>query len=194
MKVKNLSYEKGKILNGPLLLDFEPITDNRGYFYEKWNKKKFLEFAPLEFNLVQENISKSYKGVLRGLHYQINPNAQCKIVSCLKGEIFDVAVDIRKNSSTFGKWISAFLNEKNKSQLLIPEGFAHGFISLSDEVIVNYKTNNYWSQTHERSILWNDKIININWPLHLLGKKNLIISEKDKNAKSLDQLLTNELL
>ena len=194
MKVKNLSYEKGKILNGPLLLEFEPIIDNRGYFYEKWNKKKFLEFAHLEFNLVQENISKSYKGVLRGLHYQINPNPQAKIVSCLKGEIFDVAVDIRRESNTFGKWTSVFLNEKNKSQLLIPEGFAHGFLSLSNEAIVNYKTNNYWSQIHERSILWNDKIININWPLHLLGETNLIVSEKDKNAKNLDQLSNDELL
>ncbi len=194
MKVKSLFYEKDKILNGPLLLNFEPINDSRGYFYEKWNKKSFLKIVSKEFNLVQENISKSHKGVIRGLHYQIHPISQAKIVSCLKGEIFDVAVDIRRNSNTFGKWIGAFLNEENKSQLWIPIGFAHGFISLTEESIVNYKTNNYWSEPHERSILWNDKSINIHWPIHLLGETKPIISKKDKNARSLHQLSIDELL
>ena len=194
MKVDNLYYEKDKILNGPLLFNFDLIKDNRGYFYEKWNKREFYKFVPLELNFVQDNISSSYKGVLRGLHYQINPNSQGKLVSCLKGEIFDVAVDIRRNSQTFGKWIGVFLNQKNKSQLWIPHGFAHGFISLSEESIVHYKTTNFWSSIHERTIKWDDESIQINWPIHLLEESNLIISEKDKGGKNLNQLSNFELL
>jgi len=165
MKVKNLSYEKGKILNGPLLLDFEPITDNRGYFYEKWNKKKFLEFAPLEFNLVQENISKSYKGVLRGLHYQSDLYAEAKLVRCIKGEIWDVAVDLREHSTTFGSWYSTKLSPDKGNTLFIPEGFAHGFQVLRPNSELLYIHSNIWIKESENGIRFDDPSLAINWPL-----------------------------
>ncbi|HGB5184114.1 TPA: dTDP-4-dehydrorhamnose 3,5-epimerase, partial [Salmonella enterica subsp. enterica serovar Aberdeen] len=128
-----------------------------------------------KIEFVQDNHSKSTKGVLRGLHYQVEPYAQGKLVRCIAGEVFDVAVDIRKDSETFGKWVGVNISSENKRQLWIPEGFAHGFLVLSDSADFLYKTSNYYSPIHERGIVWNDPTININWPINI----DKILSEKD---------------
>ena len=138
--------------------------DNRGYFLESFNLEEF-EQNVRPINFVQDNESKSTKGVLRGLHFQKAPKAQAKLVTVLKGKIFDVAVDIRKNSPTYGKWVSEILSDEIHNLLYVPEGFAHGFCVISDEADVLYKVSNEYSQEHERSIIWNDPKLNIQWPI-----------------------------
>lgn len=150
----------------PDVLIFEPqvFGDDRGFFMESFNARKFHELTGLERNFVQDNHSRSQKGVLRGLHYQIE-NAQGKLVRVTAGEVFDVAVDIRRHSSTFGKWVGVRLSAENKRMLWVPEGFAHGFLVVSDTADFLYKTTNYYAPAHERSILWNDPELGIDWPL-----------------------------
>lgn len=162
------------------VLIFEPkvFGDDRGFFMESFNQKVFEEAVGRKVDFVQDNHSKSTKGVLRGLHYQTQPNAQGKLVRCVAGEVFDVAVDIRRNSSTYGKWVGVSLSAENKRQLWIPEGFAHGFLVISDEAEFVYKATNYYSPDNERSILWSDPKINIQWPLNSNDKPNL--SSKDQ--------------
>lgn len=140
------------------------FSDERGFFLENFKESTFFENG-LETKFIQDNFSHSVKGVLRGLHYQKNPKAQAKLVSVLRGEIFDVAVDIRKNSPTYGKWVGEILSGKNHKLLYIPEGFAHGFCVLSDEADVLYKVNQEYSPEHENGIIWNDPEINISWPI-----------------------------
>ncbi|EAZ7773656.1 dTDP-4-dehydrorhamnose 3,5-epimerase, partial [Salmonella enterica] len=161
----------------PDVLIFEPkvFSDKRGFFMESFNQKVFEEAVGRKIEFVQDNHSKSTKGVLRGLHYQVEPYAQGKLVRCIAGEVFDVAVDIRKDSETFGKWVGVNISSENKRQLWIPEGFAHGFLVLSDSADFLYKTSNYYSPIHERGIVWNDPTININWPINI----DKILSEKD---------------
>ncbi|EAA8196162.1 TPA: dTDP-4-dehydrorhamnose 3,5-epimerase [Salmonella enterica] len=161
----------------PGVLIFEPkvFSDERGFFMESFNQKVFEEAVGRKIEFVQDNHSKSTKGVLRGLHYQVEPYAQGKLVRCIAGEVFDVAVDIRKDSETFGKWVGVNISSENKRQLWIPEGFAHGFLVLSDSADFLYKTSNYYSPIHERGIVWNDPTININWPINI----DKILSEKD---------------
>ena len=149
------------------------FLDSRGYFLESFRESAFISNG-INTRFTQDNFSHSIQGTLRGLHYQQNPKAQAKLVFCMRGEIFDVAVDIRKKSPTFGKWIGKILSESNHELLYIPEGFAHGFCVLSDEADVLYKVNQEYSPEHDRGILWNDPTINISWPI-----KNLILSEKD---------------
>nr|AAG09525.1 dTDP-6-deoxy-D-glucose-3,5-epimerase [Salmonella enterica] len=163
----------------PDVLIFEPkvFSDERGFFMESFNQKVFEEAVGPKIEFVQDNHSKSTKGVLRGLHYQVEPYAQGKLVRCIAGEVFDVAVDIRKDSETFGKWVGVNLSSENKRQLWIPEGFAHGFLVLSEEAEFVYKTSNYYSAEHERGIIWNDTDINITW-----GIGSPILSLKDKNS------------
>ncbi|HAS9356466.1 TPA: dTDP-4-dehydrorhamnose 3,5-epimerase, partial [Salmonella enterica subsp. enterica serovar Veneziana] len=153
----------------PEVLIFEPkvFSDGRGFFMESFNQKVFEEAVGRKIEFVQDNHSKSTKGVLRGLHYQVEPYAQGKLVRCIAGEVFDVAVDIRKDSETFGKWVGVNISSENKRQLWIPEGFAHGFLVLSDSADFLYKTSNYYSPIHERGIVWNDPTININWPINI---------------------------
>ncbi|EIN4620536.1 dTDP-4-dehydrorhamnose 3,5-epimerase, partial [Salmonella enterica] len=151
------------------------FSDERGFFMESFNQKVFEEAVGRKIEFVQDNHSKSTKGVLRGLHYQVEPYAQGKLVRCIAGEVFDVAVDIRKDSETFGKWVGVNISSENKRQLWIPEGFAHGFLVLSDSADFLYKTSNYYSPIHERGIVWNDPTININWPINI----DKILSEKD---------------
>ncbi|EFN8972146.1 TPA: dTDP-4-dehydrorhamnose 3,5-epimerase, partial [Escherichia coli] len=150
----------------PDVLIFEPkvFSDERGFFFESFNQKVFEEAVGRKVKFVQDNHSKSSKGVLRGLHYQLEPYAQAKLVRCMVGEVFDVAVDIRKSSPTFGKWVGVNLSAENKHQLWIPEGFAHGFLVLSNTAEVLYKTNNYYNKENERNIIWNDNTIDIDWP------------------------------
>ena len=152
----------------PGLLIIEPrvFGDERGFFFESFNEKAFFEATGVKPSFVQDNHSKSAKGVLRGLHYQLPPKAQGKLVRVVQGEVFDVAVDIRKESPTYGQWVGEILSADNKKQLWIPPGFAHGFLTLSDTAEFLYKTTDYWSPEHERAILWNDVTLKIDWPLN----------------------------
>ena len=152
----------------PGLLIIEPrvFGDERGFFFESYNEKAFNEATGIAPRFVQDNHSKSVKGVLRGLHYQLPPRAQGKLVRVVQGEVFDVAVDIRKGSPTYGQWVGEVLSADNKKQLWIPPGFAHGFFTLSDTAEFLYKTTDYWSPEHEQAIIWNDPTLNIEWPLN----------------------------
>jgi dTDP-4-dehydrorhamnose 3,5-epimerase len=168
----------------PEVILFEPkvFGDDRGFFFESFNHARFEEAVGRPVRFVQDNHSKSTKGVLRGLHYQVQ-QAQGKLVRVVQGEVFDVAVDIRRSSPTFGKWVGAHLTAENKHQLWVPEGFAHGFVVLSDSAEFLYKTTDYYAPAHERSILWNDPDLRIEW--HISSTPTL--SPKDLNAKPLDQ-------
>ncbi|MDC9615817.1 dTDP-4-dehydrorhamnose 3,5-epimerase [Xenorhabdus khoisanae] len=170
----------------PDVLIFEPkiFKDERGDFYESFNHAKFEEAVGHKVTFVQDNQSKSQKGVVRGLHFQMAPSAQSKLVRCVAGEVYDVAVDIREGSPTFGQWVGVHLSAENCKQLWIPEGFAHGFVTLSDSAVFLYKTTDYYNPKAERTILWNDPALAIDWQL-----TNPILSEKDKIAPLLEQLL-----
>ncbi|EPC9992411.1 TPA: dTDP-4-dehydrorhamnose 3,5-epimerase [Enterobacter ludwigii] len=167
----------------PDVLIFEPkvFGDDRGFFFESFSQKFFEDAIGRKMEFVQDNHSKSCKGVLRGLHYQLEPHAQGKLVRCVVGEVFDVAVDIRKSSSTFGKWVGVNLSAENKRQLWIPEGFAHGFLVLSETAEFVYKTTNYYHPDSDRGLMWNDPAIGIQWP-----NKEIMLSEKDKKHPMLD--------
>ena len=167
-----------------LLIEPQVFGDDRGFFYESFNQNKFEEAMGKKINFVQDNHSKSIKGVLRGLHYQLTPKAQGKLVRVIQGEVFDVAVDLRQSSPTFGQWIGEILSGDNKKQLWIPEGFAHGFLTLSDTAEFLYKTTDFYSPEHEQSILWNDKTIGIDWPMQevsLSSKDSAAVSFKEAN-------------
>ena len=161
----------------------EPLihSDQRGYFYESYNQRKFNEATGISCEFVQDNQSFGKKGVLRGLHYQLPPNDQGKLVRVTEGSIIDVAVDIRKNSPTFMEYVCSELSSKNHCQMWIPSGFAHGFIITSDTACVMYKTTKFYSFDDERSIFWNDKTLNIEWPKEI----NPILSGKDSLAPQL---------
>ncbi|MBV7271534.1 dTDP-4-dehydrorhamnose 3,5-epimerase [Clostridium sp. PL3] len=158
----------------------EPVVfgDDRGYFMETYNYEDFKE-AGLDAIFIQDNQSRSKKGVLRGLHFQ-RQYPQGKLVRVTQGEVFDVVVDLRKNSKTYGKWVGVTLSEENKKQLYIPEGFAHGFLVLSEEAEFCYKCTKFYHPEDEVGLFWNDKDININWPLDKVNMEELILSEKDK--------------
>ena len=186
MEYTLLSNAKGEEVEGPLVLTPNVFNDERGYFYESWNEKKFNTIIGKEIRFAQDNISHSFKGVLRGLHYQLEPEPQGKLVRCSNGSIFDVAVDMRKKSKTFGKWVSAELSEENKNQLWIPVGFAHGFLTISDHAEVNYKTTGFWNKECEHSLFWNDKDLKITWPFNELGSKP-IVNARDTSAPLLEE-------
>ncbi len=168
----------------PDLLIIEPkvFGDERGFFFESYNKQKFHQLTGLELDFIQDNHSKSAKNVLRGMHYQIK-QPQGKLVRAVQGEVFDVAVDIRKNSPTFGQWVGVHLSAENKKQFWVPAGFAHGFVVLSETAEFLYKTTDYYAPEHERSIKWDDPQIGIDWPIE--GAPAL--SEKDKAALPLSK-------
>lgn len=163
-----------------LIIEPKVLGDDRGFFLESFNQTRFEEATGRKVDFVQDNHSKSTKNVLRGLHYQIQ-RPQGKLVRVVAGEIFDVAVDIRKNSPTFGKWVGQSLSAENKSQLWVPEGFAHGFLVLSESAEVLYKTTDYWFPAHERCIAWNDPTLGIQWPLQTIP----ILSAKDTQGNPL---------
>jgi dTDP-4-dehydrorhamnose 3,5-epimerase len=163
-----------------LILEPKVFGDDRGFFFESFNARSFEQATGVKRAFVQDNHSRSTKNVLRGLHYQVQ-NPQGKLVRVTTGEIFDVAVDIRKSSPTFGKWVAVVLSEENKRQLWVPEGFAHGFLTLSESADVLYKTTDYWNPSSERSIRWDDSSIGIEWPLH--GAPT--VSVKDQAALAL---------
>ena len=147
------------------LIEPEMFEDERGFFYESFNQEKFKKATGADITFVQDNHSKSMKGVLRGLHFQETPYAQGKLVRVIAGEIFDVVVDIRKGSATYGQWVGEILSVLNKKQLWVPEGFAHGFLTVSDQAEVLYKATMFYSKEHEKNILWNDPALNIKWPI-----------------------------
>ncbi|RJT14893.1 dTDP-4-dehydrorhamnose 3,5-epimerase [Rahnella inusitata] len=168
-----------------LILEPKVFGDDRGFFFESFNQKVFEDAVGYKVDFIQDNHSKSTEGVLRGLHFQLPPFAQAKLVRCVVGEVFDVAVDIRKSSPTFGQWVGVHLSAENKRQLWIPEGFAHGFLVLSETAEFVYKTTNYYSPTHDRSILWCDEDINISWPNI---NREFLLSDKDLSATKLKTL------
>ena len=174
----NLKFTKTEI-DGVYVINPKVFGDNRGYFMETYSAKDFLE-AGLNYVFVQDNKSSSKHGVLRGLHFQ-KTYPQAKLVRVIKGEVFDVAVDLRKNSKTYGKWVGVYLSEENKKQLLIPRGFAHGFLVISDYAEFSYKCDEFYHPEDEGGIIYNDKDIGIKWP----SVKDIILSEKDKIHKSL---------
>lgn len=176
----------------PDLIVLEPkvFSDERGFFMESYNQIEFEKAIGRHVNFVQDNHSKSSKGVLRGLHYQLAPYAQAKLVRCVVGQVFDVAVDLRKNSPTFKKWFGITLSAENKRQLWIPEGFAHGFLVTSDEAEFIYKTTNYYAPGQQQAIIYNDPILNIDWPF---CSSALSLSQKDQEAKLFSELLDSEL-
>lgn len=164
-------------IEGVVILEPSVFNDTRGYFMESFSKK-FFESEVCKTDFVQDNESKSSFGVLRGLHFQKPPYAQSKLVRVVKGSVLDVAVDIRKASPTFGKYVSVELTEDNKRQFFVPRGFAHGFVVLSEEVIFQYKCDNFYAPLHEGAIAWNDPRLNIDWKIDI---EKIVLSEKDKN-------------
>ena len=162
-----------------LIIEPKVFGDERGFFFESFNKKQFEDATGIKTEFVQDNHSKSTKGVLRGLHYQIK-QPQGKLVRVISGEVFDVAVDLRKSSATFGQWVGALLSAENRSQLWIPEGVAHGFVVLSDSAEFLYKTTDYYAPEHERCIRWGDDDLSIDW--QFAGKP--MVSDKDANGIS----------
>ena len=169
------------------------FKDNRGFFYESYNKKNFFELG-IKDEFVQDNHSKSQKNVLRGLHFQKN-FPQGKIIRVIKGKIYDVVVDLRQESSTFGKWFGVELSEENRFMLYIPKGFAHGFLTLEDDTEVLYKTTDYYNPEDEGGIIWNDKDINIEWNFekYNLKEEDLILSEKDTKHQSFKEYVKEEI-
>jgi dTDP-4-dehydrorhamnose 3,5-epimerase len=178
---------------GPLLLTPRVFGDDRGFFFESWNLRQFA--AALEVpeqdapQFLQDNQSRSSRGVLRGLHYQLEPAPQGKLVRCVAGEIFDVAVDIRAGSATFGQWVGARLSGENHRQLWVPVGFAHGFLTLSQTADVLYKASGFWNRDCERSLRWDDPRLAIEWPLAELADQDLVLAEKDAAAPDLEEVI-----
>jgi len=173
-------------LAGLLLVKPDVFGDERGFFQETWNLRRYTE-AGLDRHFVQDNLSLSRKGILRGLHFQ-NPGPQGKLVYVLQGEVFDVAVDVRADSPTFGQWYGAILSAENHHQLFVPEGFAHGFCVTSETALFAYKCTDFYNPKAEFSLLWNDPEIGIDWPI-----KNPELSEKDKNGQSLSEFSRDSL-
>ena len=174
-------------LDGVVIVEPRVFGDDRGFFSESYNRKAFAEVTGFDGDFVQDNQSRSVRGVVRGMHYQLPPDEQGKLVRCVGGEVFDVAVDIRSSSPTFGEWVGAVLSDHNHRQLWVPAGFAHGFMAMSDAADVLYKTTTYYASGAERSIRWDDPAIGIEWPD--VGVK-AILSERDLAAPTLDQAET----
>lgn len=180
----NFRFIKTKIRD-LYIVEQKVYSDSRGYFFEIYNKRDFYK-AGLKCEFVQDNESKSTKGVLRGLHFQ-DKYPQGKLVRVSKGEVWDVAVDLRKGSETYGMWEGVYLSEENKRQFYVPEGFAHGFLVLSDIAVFNYKCTNLYHPEYEGGILWNDKDIDVKWPLENI--KEVFLSDKDKRLGKFEDLI-----
>jgi dTDP-4-dehydrorhamnose 3,5-epimerase len=174
-------------LEGLLIIEPKVFTDNRGYFFESYNEK-ILKEAGIDILFVQDNQSKSSRGVIRGLHYQLEPHAQTKLIRVLQGSIRDVAIDIRKGSPTFGKWFSIDLSDTNKKQLLVPKGFAHGFSVISETAVILYKCDDFYNPGSERGIIYNDASLGIDWGI---ATGDEIISDKDLKHPTFDKAEIN---
>lgn len=172
-------------LEGCFIIEPKVFKDNRGYFQETFNQKAFQQIVGKTINFVQDNESMSSKGVLRGLHYQRGEHAQAKLVRVIKGKVLDVAVDLRKESPTFGEHVVLELSEENKLQFFVPRGFAHGFVVLEDQTIFSYKCDNFYNKASEGGIIYNDPTLNIDW---ILDQEHLIVSDKDVLLSTLESL------
>lgn len=198
MNAEQLTSSQGRTLAGPLLITPRVFSDDRGFFFESWNERAFAEALQADDQavpvFVQDNHSRSSQGVLRGLHYQLPPHPQGKLVRCVLGEIFDVAVDIRRGSITFGQWVGARLSAANHQQLWVPEGFAHGFLTLSNHAEVLYKTTDFWNRECERAIRWDDPQLEISWFECNKSEANdqPVLSDKDAVAPLLADLCDSE--
>jgi dTDP-4-dehydrorhamnose 3,5-epimerase len=194
MRAEQLVGSGGLAVQGPLLLTPQVFGDDRGFFLESWNGQRWQELladhgqAAVPF--VQDNHSRSVRGVLRGLHWQLPPHPQAKLVRCVVGSIFDVAVDLRRGSPSFGQWLGAELSAANHQQLWVPVGFAHGFLTLSEQAEVLYKTTDFWSRSCERALRWDDPALAIGWPQL---ETPLLLSGKDGIAPLLAELATDDL-
>ena len=197
MPAEALCSTRGQQLEGPLLFTPQVFGDDRGFFYESWNERRFRSeliaagvpaAAAEAIQFRQDNHSRSSGGVLRGLHFQLPPEPQGKLVRCSMGAIFDVAVDLRRASPTYGQWVGAELSAENHQQLWVPEGFAHGFLILSAVAEVQYKASGFWNRACERSLRWNDPALAITWPLEQAGVAQPLLAEKDAAAPELAQL------
>ena len=195
MEYEAFYTSKGHVLDGALVFTPNIIFDTRGYFYESWNELEFRTalsstgFPREDITFVQDNISHSFKNVLRGLHYQVAPKAQAKLIRCIEGEIFDVIVDLRKDSETYLQYGSATLSSVSHRQLWVPEGCAHGFLVISDKCTVLYKTTEHYSKEHERCLHYSDPIVDVRWP----ETKNLVVSEKDEVGEFIDMSVKPDL-
>ena len=197
MQAERLMGTGGQPLEGPLLITPRVFGDDRGFFYESWNERSFqsalvgagvAEAEAQSIRFRQDNHSRSSAGVLRGLHYQLLPEPQGKLVRCSLGEIVDVAVDLRRSSSTYGQWVSAELSAANQQQLWVPVGFAHGFLTLSDVAEVQYKASGFWNRDCERSLRWDDPTLQLAWPLEQAGVAHPSLAAKDADAPLLAEL------
>jgi len=197
MPAERITTVDRELIRGPMLITPCVFEDDRGFFYESWNERRFRadlisagqgaeEVDALHFR--QDNHSRSSRGVLRGLHFQLPPEPQGKLVRCSLGAIFDVAVDLRRSSSTFGRWVGALLTAANHQQLWIPPGFAHGFLTLSDAAEVQYKASGFWNRDCERSLRWNDPALGIQWPLQDAQISKPLLASKDADAPLLKEL------
>ena len=198
MQAETLCNPAGQPLSGPLLIRPQVFGDERGFFYESWNERRFrhdlisagvpaAEAEAIQFR--QDNHSRSSRGVLRGLHLQLPPEPQGKLVRCSVGSIFDVAVDLRRGSPSYGQWVGATLSAENHQQLWVPVGFAHGFLTLSDVAEVQYKASGFWNRDCERSLRWDDPAIAIQWPLQQAGVTAPLLAAKDAEAPDLQALV-----
>lgn len=192
-----LHTSTGTAMDGPLLLTPDVFCDARGFFFESWNQSLFAQMLTAHNQtvpaFVQDNHSRSAQGVLRGLHWQLPPNPQGKLVRCTLGSIFDVAVDIRRHSRTFGQWVGARLSAENHQQLWIPAGFAHGFLTLSEQAEVLYKSSDFWSRDCERAMKWDDPQLAIAWPLAELDGAKPQLSAKDEAAPNFSRLASEDV-
>ena len=169
-------------LDGCFIVHPRVFEDERGYFYETFNEKDFFEATGLDIKFVQDNESQSSKGVLRGLHFQVGEYAQAKLVRVIKGGVLDVCVDLRPESATYKEWFSILLDDRNKKQLFVPKGFAHGFLVMEDNTVISYKCDQFYNKEAERGIIYNDPTLNINWNI---SDNNLILSTKDRHLPEL---------
>ena len=196
MPAETLCSASGQPLSGPLLITPQVFGDDRGFFYESWNERRFRddlitagvparEAEALQFR--QDNHSCSSRGVLRGLHFQLPPEPQGKLVRCSVGAIFDVAVDLRRGSTSYGQWVSAELSAENRQQLWIPVGFAHGFLTVSERAEVQYKASGFWNRAYERSLRWDDPALQISWPLERADVQEPLLAAKDGEASFLEE-------
>ncbi len=197
MPAETLLTASGQPMAGPLLITPRVFGDDRGFFFESWNERSFqsalieagvAEKEALSLRFRQDNHSRSTQGVLRGLHFQLLPEPQGKLVRCTAGAIFDVAVDLRRRSPTFGQWVGTTLSSDNYQQLWVPVGFAHGFLTLSDVAEVQYKASGFWNRDCERSMRWDDPDLAIQWPLHEAGVSEPLLAAKDADAPLLATL------
>jgi len=170
-------------IDGVVIIEPKIFKDNRGYFFESFNEKEFKEKVA-DINFVQDNESKSSYGVLRGIHFQAPPFAQSKLVRVVKGKVLDVAVDLRKDSPTFGQWTSVILSARNHKQFFLPQGMGHAFVVLTKTAVFQYKCDNFYNKESEGAIIWNDKTLNIDWGVQ---EKDIVLSEKDKHHPTLEE-------